>query len=89
LAAQIARLTASGADSGAAALPARRRARIPGTVGPAAGKIFALADETIAARTAALITILGLRGYTDRFRSVSYAIRFAFAKEKITLMRPF
>jgi len=88
-AAQTARFTASGAPSGAAAWPKRRRARVPGTVGPDDGKIFAFADDTIMAKTAALIRILGLRGYTSRFRSVSYAIRIAFAKKKVTFSRPF
>jgi hypothetical protein len=45
--------------------------------------MFAFADDTIAAKTAAPIRVLGLRGYTDRFRSVSYAIRTRFAKNKI------
>src|ERR1700719_1409951 len=62
----MARLTASGAPSGAAAWPKRRRACVPGTVGPEAGKGFAFADDTIATRTAAPIRILGLRGYTNR-----------------------
>src|SRR4029077_16068476 len=63
----MARLTASGAPSGAAAWPKRRRARVPGTVGPEAGKGFAFADDTIAAKTVAPTRILGLRGYTHRF----------------------
>src|SRR2546430_17538323 len=45
--------------------------------------MFAFADDTIAAKTAAPIRVLGLRGYTDRFRSVSYAIRTRFANNKI------
>src|SRR5439155_4647406 len=63
----MARLTASGAPSGAAAWPKRRRARVPGTVGPEAGKIFAFAEDAIAAKRAAPTTILGLRGYTTNF----------------------
>ena len=51
--------------------------------------MFAFADDTIMAKTAALIRILGPRGYTSRFRSVSYAIRIAFAKKKVTFSRPF
>jgi len=47
--------------------------------------MFAFADDTIAAKTAAPIRVLRLRGYTDRFRSVSYAIRTRFAKNKIYL----
>src|SRR5213593_1907850 len=78
----MARFTTSGAPSGAAAWPKRRRARAPGTVGPDDGKMFAFADDTIMAKTAAPIRILGLRGCTSRFRSVSYAIRIAFAKKK-------
>lgn len=66
LAAQIARLTASGAPAGAAALPARRCARLPGTIGPVLGKMFASEDDTIAVKTAAQIRILGLGEYTDR-----------------------
>src|SRR5206468_5763896 len=85
----MARFTTSGAPSGAAAWPKRRRARVPGTVGPDDGKMFAFADDTIMAKTAAPIRILGLRGCTSRFRSVSYAIRIAFAKKKVTFSRPF
>ena len=63
----MARLTASGAPSGAAAWPKRRRACVPGTVGPEAGKGFAFAEDAIAAKTTAPIRILGLRGYTNCF----------------------
>ncbi len=70
LAAQIARFTASGAEAGAAAFPALRRARFPGTVGPEIGKGFALTDEATAARTAALIRIFGLKGSRERFERV-------------------
>jgi len=82
-AAQLARFTEIGADSGAAALPPLRRARFPGTVGPDAGKRFALADDVIAASTAALIRIFELKGSTERFRSVSYAMRRALEKKKM------
>jgi hypothetical protein len=44
-AAQIARLTAAGASSGAAANPKSKRAEFPATVGPEAGKVSELADE--------------------------------------------
>ena len=74
--------TASGAPSGAAAWPKRRRARVPGTVGPDDGKIFAFADDTIMAKTAAPIRILGLRGYTSRFRSGSLCHKNCVCKEK-------
>jgi hypothetical protein len=57
-AAQIARFTGSGASAGAQAKPARRRAVLPGTVGPLAGKDAAAADETIAAEIAALKNVL-------------------------------
>jgi len=82
LAAQIARFTASGADAGAAAFPARRLARFPGTVGPAIGKGFALTDEVTAARTAALIRIFGLKG-SRSVSSESYAIKLGVAKKKV------
>src|SRR5438067_5782047 len=85
----MARFTTSGAPSGAAAWPKRRRARVPGTVGPNDGKMFAFADDTIMAKTAAPIRILGLRGCTSRFRSVSYAIRIAFAKKKSHFLKTF
>src|SRR5207253_9674892 len=84
-AAQMARFTARGAPAGAAAWPKRRRARVPGTVGPDAGKIFAFAEDAISATTAAPNRTLGFRECTDRFCSVSYATRFAFAKQKIAL----
>ena len=57
----MARFTASGAPSGAAACPELRRARVPGTVGPDAGKMFAFAVDTIAAKIAAPARILGLK----------------------------
>lgn len=88
LAAQITRFTASGAEDGAAAFPARRRARFPGTVGPEVGKVSALTCKVTTARTAALIRILGLKGSTGAFSSVSYAIKTGVAKKKITSWRP-
>src|SRR5438270_12063444 len=57
----MARFTASGAPSGAAACPELRRARVPGTVGPDAGKMFAFAVDTIADKIAAPARILGLK----------------------------
>jgi len=45
LAAQMARFTATGAAFGAAAIPARRRAEFPDTVGPEPGNGNAIADE--------------------------------------------
>jgi len=41
----MARFTATGAASGAAAIPARRRAEFPDTVGPEPGNGNAIADE--------------------------------------------
>jgi hypothetical protein len=76
-------LTISGADAGAAAWPPRRRARLPGTVGPEDGKIFALAEEMIAVSTAALKRTFGLKENTGAVWSVSYAIGMAFAKKKM------
>src|SRR5215475_2369005 len=66
----MARLTASGAAAGANALPPRRHALLPGTVGPDAGNNeFAFADDecTTAAKKAAPIKVLGLREYTSGF----------------------
>lgn len=63
----MARFTASGADAGAAALPKRSFARVPGTVGPELGKLFALAEDAIAIKAAAEIRILGLRESTGDF----------------------
>src|SRR5579864_452231 len=88
LAAQITRFTISGADSGAAAFPERRRARLPGTVGPDIGNVFALTDETIAAKITALNRIFGLKENTGSVSSVSYAINMGLAKKKMVLRRP-
>src|SRR5213082_802540 len=63
----MARLTTSGAASGAAAFPKRSFARLPGTVGPELGKRFALAEEAIATKTAAQTRTLGLRQRTGDF----------------------
>ena len=66
----MARFTASGAAAGAAALPKRSFARVPGTVGPELGKVFALAEDAIAIKAAAEIRILGLRESTGDFERV-------------------
>jgi len=63
----MARFTARGALSGAAACPKRSRACAPGTVGPDDGKMFAFADDRIAAKTTAPTRILRLKGYTSDF----------------------
>src|SRR5713101_9823770 len=86
-AAQMARFTARGAPAGAAACPKRRRARVPGTVGPEAGKMFAFADDTIAAKTAAPTRILGLRGYTTVFGACLMPQELALPREKSTWAR--
>ena len=64
-------------------MPERRRARLPGTIGPDEGKEFALTDDVIAARTTAPKRIFELTGSTAGFRSVSYAIKPGLAKKKI------
>ena len=77
----MARFTASGAPSGAAACPERRRARVPGTVGPDAGKMFAFAVDTIAAKIAAPARILGLKEYTG-FSERVLCHKSGFCQEK-------
>src|SRR6266705_4387244 len=81
---QMARFTARGAPAGAAACPKRRRARVPGTVGPEAGKVFAFADDAIATKTAAPTRILGLRGYTTVFGACLMPQEPALPREKST-----
>src|SRR5438552_11016650 len=83
------RFTTSGADSGAAAWPRRRRARVPGTVGPDAGKVFAFADDATAAKRAAPITSLGLRGYTANFGACLMPQDFGLQTKKCISKRPF
>ncbi len=83
----MARFTARGAPAGAAACPQRRRASVPGTVGPEAGKMFAFADDTIAAKTAAPTRILGLRGYTTVFGACLMPQELALPREKSTWAR--
>src|SRR6266851_3591226 len=76
--------TASGAPSGAAACPKRSWARVPGTVGPDDGKMFAFADDRFAAKTAAPTRILRLRVYTTDFGACLMPQELALPRKKST-----
>jgi hypothetical protein len=63
-AAQIARFTAAGAASGAAAWPKRNLALFPGTVGPEEGKGLAITDDARAPKKAVPNKVLRIQECT-------------------------
>ena len=73
----MARFTASGASSGAAARPERKSALSPGTVGPDKGNGEAAVDEASAAKKAAPNKVFRVRQYTRGSSSACYAKIFA------------
>jgi hypothetical protein len=70
-AAQIARFTAAGASAGAKANPKRRRAKLPETIGPDAGKSFANEGMVATARITTLKNFLGITKLINSFSALA------------------